>query len=270
MSSGVNYPGTPQHQAVLRAIVDHYCDDERILTVLVFGSLGRGDWHRLSDIDLDIVIADDARLGPIEEIGRLTEALANAGERAELIIPDDVDAVDVVFASLLELSVRYHPLETTSPNIVDSLRVLSGRLDTATISTAGRARQHPSRIPHEQLLNQCLRYAVEVQHNLERQRLWSAIEGLHRARGLLMEVFAQSRGGGRSLRTFQSQAGPSLQSSLAATLPRLDDGSITAALALLLDFLEHELAGLSGGNVVLTQRQRQVLVQVRDRLNAHS
>ena len=53
-------PGTPQHQSLLRTIVAHYDQDPRILAIVVFGSQGRGNWDGLSDIDLDVVIANDA------------------------------------------------------------------------------------------------------------------------------------------------------------------------------------------------------------------
>ena len=36
------YPGTAEHQALLRAIAEQYAADDRVLAVSVFGSLGRG------------------------------------------------------------------------------------------------------------------------------------------------------------------------------------------------------------------------------------
>ncbi|NTV36033.1 MAG: nucleotidyltransferase domain-containing protein, partial [Anaerolineaceae bacterium] len=47
-------PGTLQHQSILRCIASHYENDPRILAVSVFGSLGRGNWDRYSDIDMDM------------------------------------------------------------------------------------------------------------------------------------------------------------------------------------------------------------------------
>ena len=62
------YPGTPRHQALLRAIVSHYKDDPRVRAVVVFGSLGRGDWDALSDLDLDVVLADGVPVDVAQEI----------------------------------------------------------------------------------------------------------------------------------------------------------------------------------------------------------
>jgi predicted nucleotidyltransferase len=113
-----HYPGTPKHQAILRAIVAHYENDPRILVVAVFGSLGRGNWDEHSDIDLDVVIADQVNLNALEELTRLCLTFEPLGEHLAVIIPDGIDAGDVMFESLLQMSVRYHPL-TTHPNIVD-------------------------------------------------------------------------------------------------------------------------------------------------------
>ena len=75
----MTYPGTPQHQALLRTIVAHYDQDPRILAIVVFGSLGRGNWDALSDIDLDVVIADDARIDVVDELRQLCAAFCGAG-----------------------------------------------------------------------------------------------------------------------------------------------------------------------------------------------
>src|SRR5947207_12973668 len=97
------YPGTPRHRALLRAVTAYYASDERSLAVMFFGSLGRGNWDRYSDLDLDIVIADDTDLDVLEEIARLSASFMAIGEHAELIIPDADDAGDVVLRSLCQL-----------------------------------------------------------------------------------------------------------------------------------------------------------------------
>ena len=38
-----SYPGTAHHQQVLHSVVSHYASDPRVLAVVVFGSLGRGN-----------------------------------------------------------------------------------------------------------------------------------------------------------------------------------------------------------------------------------
>ncbi len=105
-----HYPGTPQHQAVLRAIVAHYENDPRILAVAVFGSLGRGNWDEYSDIDLDVVIADGDSLKATEELTQLCQAFEPLGKRLAVLVPDGEDAGDVVFASRVAADTLAHTL----------------------------------------------------------------------------------------------------------------------------------------------------------------
>jgi hypothetical protein len=53
------YPGTPTHRRFLAAVAAHYASDPRVRAVCVFGSLGCGTWDEYSDVDLDVVVADD-------------------------------------------------------------------------------------------------------------------------------------------------------------------------------------------------------------------
>jgi hypothetical protein len=258
-------PGTPRHQALLRAVVGYYAGDPRIRAVAVFGSLGRGNSDQYSDLDLDVVIGDGVAIDVLAEVSALCAPFAAIGERAALIVPDGAEAADVVLASLMELSIRYHPLATTSPNIVDSLLVLAGPLDTAAIVSAGVERPQPASPPLVEMLERCLRYAVGVDVALQRRQLWAAIESLHRMRALAMALFAASRGGVRPYQLFQAEAGAALDAALGATLPQHSLASARAALIHFLDLLEHDLPALTDGRLQLTEAQRAVLAQIRAR-----
>ncbi len=259
-----HYPGTPQHQAILRAIVDHYESDQRILAVAVFGSLGRGNWDEFSDIDLDVVIADQVNLDVIEELTRLCHALTPLGEYCAMVIPDDTDAADVVFESLLQLSARYHSLATTSPNIVDSLQVLTGRIDHSVIAAAGAANQQPGE-SLEELLSRCVRYAAVADIALQRNGLWDAVDVLHRMRTLLMELYTLTHGGRRPWQFFQANADANLQAELGHTLPQYSLGSVQASLERFLDILECDLGHLTNGQIQLPDAYRKLLKNVRAR-----
>lgn len=259
------YPGTPQHQRLLQAIVAHYHNDPRVLAVVVFGSLGRGTWDEYSDIDLDVVIADDVSINPIEELGRLCAFLVSAGEHAALIVPDGEEAGDVVFESLMQLSVRYHPLSTTSPSIVDSMRVLTGRIDQTTLATAGLANPPHRGPPPKQLLDKCVRYVAYADVALRRRDRWSVVEVLHRIRGLLMELYALAHGGQRPVQVFEAQAAPQLQARLGRTLPQHDLVSLKESLEQCIEILEHDLGRLAKGQVQLTDGHRKVLDHIRAR-----
>src|SRR6185312_10759508 len=47
--------GSAAHQALVKQVTAHYAGDPRVRAVAVFGSVGSGTWHELSDVDLDIV-----------------------------------------------------------------------------------------------------------------------------------------------------------------------------------------------------------------------
>jgi predicted nucleotidyltransferase len=259
-----HYPGTPQHQAVLRAIVGYYENDPRILAVAVFGSLGRGNWDEHSDIDLDVVMADGVSLNVVEELTRLCQSCEPLGERLAVIVPDGVDAGDAVFESLLQLSVRYHPLATTSPHIVDSLQVLTGQIDHDVIAAAGAANRQPGE-SSEQILSRCVRYAAVADIALQRNRLWDVVEVLHRMRTLLMELYTLTHGGQRPWQFFQAAAGTDLQTKFGRTLPQYQLVSVQGALGHCLDILEQDLGSLTNEQIELPDAYRKVLKAVRAR-----
>jgi predicted nucleotidyltransferase len=256
------YPGTAQHQKLLRAIANFYADDPRILAVVVFGSLARGTWDRFSDLDLDVVIADNAEINAPEELRRLCDALESTGERAALIVPDDDDAGDVVLDSLMEFSIRYHPLATTSPNIVDNFQFLTSKIDRTTFQQAGLKNQRAQTKSLDARLDACARYAVEADAAIQRGQLWMAIELLHRMRAIVMELHAATRGVARPLKAFD-RADVSLQARLGTAVPQFDLLSIRNALARLLDLLENDLAQFA--DCQFSDAQRRVVQQVRAR-----
>jgi predicted nucleotidyltransferase len=257
-------PGTPQHQAILRAIVAHYENDPRILTVAVFGSLGRGNWDEYSDIDLDVVIADGVTLDAVEEITQLCQTFEPLGERLAVIVPDDADAGDVVLESLLQMSVRYHPLAGTHPNVVDTMRILTSRIEHSVIAAAGQANRRP-RQPIEETLAECVRYAAVADVALQRRRLWDAVEVLHRLRSLLMEMYTLTHGGQRAWQFFLANADPELQAQLGHTLPQYNLVSVQASLVRCLDILEHDLVLLTNEQIDMPDAYREVLKAVRAR-----
>jgi len=259
------YAGSAQHQRVLRAVVSYYAPDPRVLAVLVFGSLGRGTWDRYSDLDLDLILVDGVSVAPAQELERLCATFAPIGERAALIVPKRTDEGDVVLTSLLQLSVRYHILASTSPNIVDSLHLLWGRIGEEDIRAAGRANGRAEPEALEVLRDRCVRSLLEVDVALQRRRLWFAIEHLGVARESVIALFAAARGAARALHCFQSEADPALQVRLGATLPAGTLASAQQALLQFLDLLERDLDTLAVGHVLLTDGQRDVLRQIRAR-----
>jgi hypothetical protein len=249
-------PGTPRHQALLRAIVEAYEHDERVLAIGVLGSLGRGTWDQWSDLDLDIVTTG--------EIDAIAEAHRLGGPDA-LVLPTRPGEVDVVLRSLEEFSIRYHPLGTTNAHIVDDLKIVSGTLSCDQILAAGvRESRQPRTL--DLLASEALRFAIGVHIRVQRHHLWAAVLLLDKVRARIMELFSVARGLPRPSIAFDTTASPELQRRLGALLARDDLRSVELALIAALDMLEHELPAVTDGAYDLTAQQRGVLTALRDRI----
>ena len=171
--------GSPAHQALIAHVVAHYADDDRIRAVAVFGSVGAGTWHELSDVDFDVVTEDGARVDPGAEIAALF------GPRAVIVLAG-ADAADVVLDSREELSVRWHPLRTTSPNIGATVRVVAGRLSAADLVAAGDANR--PRPDEARRLDAVVRDAIYAQKALARGKRWEAVAAVERIRRSLTDL----------------------------------------------------------------------------------
>lgn len=260
-------PGTKRHQTLLEQIVAFYRDDPRIRAVIVFGSLGRGDWDDYSDLDLDVIVGDDVRIDIAVELNNLCESFAKLNERAALIIADK-DEGDIVLESLMQLSIRYHPLSQTSPNIVDSMLVLAGSLGKAEIAAAGDANCRENTETLSRLLDRCVRYAVVANVEFQRRHFWAANEILHRMQTLLMDLYARTHGGFRGYQFFDRHAEERLQQKLGVALPVFKEESLRESLRRILDLIECEMISISGGLLDLTPAQKNILARVRQQIES--
>src|SRR5260370_39331910 len=165
----------------------------------------------------------------------------------------------MVLESLLEHSIRYHQLQTTSPNIVSSMRVLSGQVDSERIKVAGLANRQVKDRPLTRLLDMCVRYAVDTDVALQRRQLWGAIEIEHRMRNLLMELYAQAHGGIRPLQCYEAEASASLQTRIGATLSQYQMVSAQEALNHFLNILEQDMDLITSGQIPIQKTHREII-----------
>lgn len=260
-------PGTPRQQRVLAATVAHIATQPWARALVLFGSLARGNWDAYSDLDLDVVTADDARVDPVAELERLCASFAMLGERAAVIVPKRDDEGDVVLESLLGLSMRFHPLAATSPNIVESMRLLWGHVSADEIAAAGMANQPRTPPDLDEPLGYALRQAVEASTALARGRLWFAISRLAECRDALFTLYGLARNAPRPLHAFEAHADGEIERRFAATQPAYDATSIQAALLATLNLIEHDLDAIALGRVALANPQRTLIAGVRRRLS---
>lgn len=265
--SGVDgLPGTPAHQAILQGVIAHLGDDPRIVAVCLFGSLSLGRWDEYSDCDLDVTVADGVRIEVAAELQGLAAAL---GEPHALILHDrGEDEGDIVLSTLLSLSLRFHALAETSPNVVPGLRLLTGRVDRAVIVEAGAARGSRATRPNRDPVIACLRALLAADVALQRRRRWQALHMLEQARADLLEIVLRPRGVHRVYRGADAHASDRWVECLGATVPSFDLADMQRALARLLDLVAEDLPAMSGGGPALTPAQGAVVQRLRERLAA--
>lgn len=171
--------GSSDHRRLIDQVIAHYARDERIRAIVVFGSVGAGSWHELSDVDLDIVTEDRATVDPEGEIAALF------GTRAVVVLAGQDDA-DVVLDTLEEISIRWHPLGDTSPNIAATAQVVAGRLGDGELAAAGESNR--AALNEQRLLDAIVREAIGARKNLVRGRRWEAAAAVERVRRSLTQI----------------------------------------------------------------------------------
>jgi predicted nucleotidyltransferase len=257
--------GNAGRQRLLRAMTAYHARQPWARAFLVFGSVGRGDWDDHSDLDLDVIITDDAALDPVAEATRLCDA---TGETPALIAPRRGDDAEIVLESLAQCSIRYHPLAATSPNILDSMRLLWGDLNLDEIRQAGLRNATPANTP-ETTLALTVRALLYVQIALARGQPWRALASLDEARDRLLNLYAATRDLPRPLPAFEREVDVALRAALARLVATLELDAIRAALLAACDVLDGGmLARLANDRIALTDGERHILTIVRQRLQS--
>ena len=264
-------PGSARHQSLLRAIAACYEHDDRILALLIFGSLGRGNWDEYSDLDLEVVVRDNVQIDIPGELDRVSTALAEHGEQTLFIEVAGEDGY-LVLESLTGIALSYHPVQAMSPYVLEGWRVLIGSLDAATIRSAASANDR-TELTLSLQVHRALWLALGVDIIVQRRQFWRALHGLERLRSALLEIFAASHGGKRTYQVFEEQASAELKSKFGRTFPQYfpdspadNARSLGNALLALLQLIEHDLDQLSNGQVQLGPGERDFIVRLRARV----
>ena len=270
MPTADNLPGSPEQQALLQAVAAVYSEDTRVLAVILFGSLGRGNGDVYSDLDVVVIVRDDAVVDIAGELVGLRAALAENGIRT-LLTQAAGNAVYLTTETLCSVAIDYAKLRETPWYLLAGYLVLSGTVDPAAIESAAKANEEPQFPPHVEL-HRALWLALIVNGHLHRGWYWPALSALNRIRGALLEIFTVSRNGKRSARFFDRTAGLELKTMLGRTLPAYFPtspaqtvASLSDALLAVLDILEYRLAELSNGQVELGAGERELVLRLRAR-----
>jgi predicted nucleotidyltransferase len=273
MSTQQSLPGTPRHQELLQRITTFYAGDERVLSLLIFGSLGRGAGDAWSDLDLVVIVRDGVHVDVSAELARLAVVLAAEGDPV-LSTADAGDAGYLIPQSLCGIAIDYTELAKVSSYVLHGCIMLAGKLDLETIRKAAAANDKPP-APMGLLLQKALWLALGADICMRRHQFWQALPKLESVRGTLIDIYAFSRGGTRASKVFAETASADLQAKFGRTLPAFVPHSATASLAAgaaalsaLLDLMEHDFAELSNGQLQLGPGERTIIARLRERLGA--
>ncbi|MFN8468461.1 MAG: nucleotidyltransferase domain-containing protein [Caldilineaceae bacterium] len=271
MASDQPFPGTPHHQELLRLITRFYAGDDRVLALVVFGSLGRGAGDAWSDLDLAVIVRDGIHVDISAELARLAAALAEYGDPV-LSTADAGDAGYLIPQSLCGIAIDYTELAKVSSYVQHGRLVLGDTLDLETIRKAAAANDKPPP-PCGLLLQKALWLALGADIYMRRHQFWQALPKIESVRGTLIDIYAFSRGSTRASKVFAETASEDLQAKFGRTLPAFVPHSTAASLAAsaaalsaLLDLMERDFAELSNDQLQLGPGERAIIARLRKRL----
>lgn len=262
----IELSGTQQHQEVLQAILSCYEQDLQIRSIIVFGSLSKGNWDEFSDIDLDIIVKDNYPIDAATELENLKPFFSKANQQIAIAVYHSQDEVDIVFKSLLQLSVRYHVLASIHPSVVESMHILKSSISEQEIRFAGKKNQEIRSKSLTEILDECLRHVLGVTVAVKRNNLWLAEDLLYRIRNNILRLFTEARGGQRSYYFFERNASQELQSRVRKTFSFGTSQSITTALLQIIYLLEEDFAELVNQQNLPNISQKQLLGDVKESL----
>lgn len=263
-------PGTALHQTLLEAITAHYCDDERVRAVVLFGSLARDDWDVYSDLDLAIVLQDGVHLDIAHEVDALRDTLHARGQSVLFAQVAGNDGY-LLPQSLNGIALQYSVLKATAPYVLAGCAVLCGSLSLEELLAAGRANVQPAPLL-DQEIHRALWLALDVDIKLQRRQFWSAVRTIGKIREALMGVFVICRSGRRTDRGFEVEASAAWKTKFGATLPQYRADSPSASIRSVADafdallwIMEQDLDELSLGKTQLGPGELEAIRRLRAR-----
>ena len=249
--------GSQSHRRILQTLVELFTNDVNILAYGVFGSLTRGDWDTYSDLDLDAVLADSSHARVSNHVKAMESVLLSHGIASLLIFEENKNEWVFILESLDRISIRFHTLEETSPNILDSFSILTGKLTIEDIARAASA-MPKKQTDFELLQNKFLEHSIYIPVYLHRNELMNAFNMLTTLRNSLITIYCKSHGLSKSEK-FDKHAPQELKDELAATFSQLEPESIKHSFAALLDIYMKSIEEISSGELHLTHEQKAIL-----------
>ncbi len=227
----------PVHRTMLGQAVDHFRDDDRVVGMILGGSLARGTADFYSDVDLYVVAHD----GSFDAVFDKREAAARAA--GSPLFRFTVDAIPrgsrdyiVTYPGPVKLDLMYHreseivPAPKWAGCLV--LKDLSGLIAAVLARSRDLA---PSRPASGELLELNQRFWTlcwYVFGKIIRGELWEALDGMHTIRGdALLPMIDWTAGRPQEgYRRLEIKVDPEMAERLASTLAPLEAGALYEAL----------------------------------------
>ncbi|MBI5356318.1 nucleotidyltransferase domain-containing protein [Candidatus Collierbacteria bacterium] len=254
-------PGNKNHQRLLNFTLATFTKDRNVRSIILFGSLGRGDWDSDSDIDLDIIVKDDSDKIVSEEIKKLLDEFAKNHQKTLLHFNEAPHEITIVFATLDRMSIRFHLIEDTNWKILDSMKIIFGDLTKNDITRKLSPKKIGAHPNLELMQNKFLELAIYIPISLRREKLINAAFFLNKMRQLLIEIYANSRAVDRFL-DFEKIADNSIIAALIPTYPILNKQLVNHSFHSLLTYYRDHFGSISVQKLSLTPNQKELIDQI--------
>lgn len=252
-------PGNFFHQKILQILVDLYKNDHNVEALGVFGSVAMGNWDNYSDLDLDAVVKDDSKSAAGKLVEQMISAFKTGDENVLLNFEEGKGEWVIIFDSLDRLSIKFHLLSDTKPQIKESLVILYGKLDREKVISSVTEKLNTPNL--EFLVNKFLEISIYVPIALHRKNLVNAQFFLNKMRQTLIEIYTVSHGIPRSF-DFEAHANKDLVEEISQTYALLNENSVSKAHRKLLELFSQKLIIISGGRISTTPEQKIILEKV--------
>jgi predicted nucleotidyltransferase len=240
-----NLPGLellPTHRALLERAVDYFRDDDRVVGMILGGSLAYGAADFYSDLDLYIVARDESFKAVFDERDDAARSIGSPLFRFAVDpVPGGSRDYIVTYPGPVKLDLMYYRESEIGPDqkwvgrqiLVDD----PGSLESVISRSATSRTDRPQPKTLLELNQKFWTWCWYVFGKIMRGELWEALDGVHtiRSDALLPLLDWMSDRPHEGYRRLESKADPETAARLAATVSTLRPESLYAALQVEMD-----------------------------------
>jgi len=231
-----NLEGLPEHRGVLERAVAHFQDDDRVVALILGGSLARGAPDFYSDVDLYIVARDDDFDAVFAERDTAAEAAGNPLFRF-VVNPVPGGSTDqiAVYRGPVKLDLMYYRESDLSSGWKwGGCSVLKDTSGAGIVVSRSAGLAHPPPPPEalRDLDQRFWTWCWYVFGKIVRGELWEALDGIHNIRSSALLPLLAWRDGlpHEGHRRLEYKLNPETASRLASTIPELRADALYEAL----------------------------------------